>query len=250
MRTAAAHWEADLAWAGTCRVRGRRPRLSALGLLMVLLHFPAWQSPGATERNLFRDYDGQTFPRLVLAQQPINSEAPDTNLLAAAVFHETNQRRKAHGLPVLTFHAGAAQAAAIQAAIMAERGVVTHENPGHPGRETLKARLKFVGLRPRFAAENVATAFGLQYTSGKPFYVRTVNDRRVFSYEPDGEAMRVHTYLSFAKVLVDQWMQSPGHRKNILTSSAGSLGTSCQPGTSSQSMPIFYCVQVFIRESE
>lgn len=171
----------------------------------------------------------------------------DTNLLAAAVFHETNRRRELQGLPALSFNPGAQEAAAMQARIMAKKGKISHDNPEHPELKTLQDRVRKAGLTPQFAAENVATAFDIQYESGRTFYERVENGRTIASYTPKGKSIPRHTYLSFAKQLLDGWMNSPGHRKNILHKSAKSLGASCVPGVESGSGPMrtFYCAQVF-----
>lgn len=185
------------------------------------------------------------FAKSDLAQRSVNFTKPDTNLLSAAVFHETNRRRKEHKLPEFKFHPRALQAAALQSDLMRKKGEISHENPESKKYRTLEDRLKASGLEYKFAAENVATAFGLRYESGAPFYKRVENGRTLFSLTPDGPPIQSHSYLSFARALVDSWMNSPGHRKNILNPAGIYLGASCLPAKSQPGMPIFYCTQVF-----
>jgi len=128
---------------------------------------------------------------------------------------------------------------------MKERGTVSHEHPDNPRYQTLKERLSSVGLKPRFAGENIALTFALQYESGRPFFVRTQNGQKIFSATPDGPPIPPHTYLSFAQELVTQWMRSPGHRENILHADAKFLGTASRPARDDSGMPIFYSCQVF-----
>ena len=45
-----------------------------------------------------------------------------------------------------------------------------------------------------------------------------------FSCTPNGKAIQNHTYISLAKYVVDLWMNSEGHRKNILNPNALQLG--------------------------
>jgi len=56
------------------------------------------------------------------------------------------------------------------------------------------------------------------------FYARVEDERLVFSYEPEGDPIKPHTYVGFALSLLDHWMNSPGHRKNILDKNPAHLG--------------------------
>ena len=136
--------------------------------------------------------------------------------------------------------------AQIQARAMAKGKFVEHTNP-EPGKRTLTDRAKFVGLRPRFVAENVASSFGRRYKSGQPFYTREEDGRKIYSYEPNGKPIPLHTYLSFAEDLVESWMQSPGHRENILHKTPEYLGCACELSREASAMETFYCAQVFLK---
>ena len=176
-------------------------------------------------------------------QKELQFNALQADLLNAAVLHETNRRRAEKGLRPLQHHPKAQQVAAIQSQIMAKRGSISHDNPENPKLGTLPKRVRSVGVNPGLAAENVATAFGLRYESGKAFYKREDRGTTLFSYAPNGPAIRPHSYNSFAKALVDAWMNSPGHRKNILLSDAEYLGVSCIAAVAESELPIFYCTQ-------
>ncbi len=180
------------------------------------------------------------------AKEEIRFDAVKSELLSAAVLHETNRRRVAEGLPALKHHAKAMAAAEIQSQIMQKRGAISHENPEVPKYATLIKRVQSVGVNPGFAAENVATAFGLRYDSGRNFYKREERGKTIFSYTPEGPGMPPHTYESFARALVEAWMNSPGHRKNILHQAPEYLGASCLVSVGKSDMPIFYCTQVFL----
>ena len=49
----------------------------------------------------------------------------------------------------------------------------------------------------------------------------------------------------FAEALVDSWMKSPGHRKNILHGEVEYLGCACELPRNADAMQTFYCTQVF-----
>ena len=208
-----------------------------LGLMMV-------SSPGEISKDLVSG-DWASFNKTTAAQKEIDPASLDTNILAAAILHATNKHRKEQRLEPLQFHEDARRAAAIQAGIMKERGSISHVNPQHPKYRTLENRVSAAGLKYRYIAENVATAFGLQYEAGKPFFTRSEEGEAVFSYEPRGKPIPQHTYASFAEALVNNWMESPGHRKNILSESAEFLGASCFPARDDTGMTKFFCAQVF-----
>ena len=207
--------------------------------------------PGAARNaaDLFTQYDPVSFAKLPQARQVIDPDAVNSDLLDAAVFHETNRRRQQQRLPALKYDERARAAAQMQSRDMAKGGFVDHENP-NPTRKTMSDRAKLAGLQPRALAENVASAFGRRYKSGQPFYSREENGRKIYSSQPNGPPIPMHTYLSFAEALVDSWMKSPGHRKNILHSEVEYLGCACELPRNPNAMETFYCTQVFFTPLE
>lgn len=189
------------------------------------------------------------------ARRKIDLDRVDDELLAAAVFHETNRRRAKAGLPPLRHRAELDDAAMMQARDMARRGKLTHDHSDGDLREPLD-RASAAGLEPRFVAENIATAFGIRYESGRSVYVLDGSgveegrgDFQRFSYEPRGEPIPNHTYRTFARDLVDGWMGSHNHRRNILHGEPTHMGHACVRGTSDKGMPVFYCAQEFCAEA-
>lgn len=226
-------------------------------ILFVLLtaYSGAVQGGGAAEvgeresrvERLHRDYNFETLRELPAAAGAIDFAHIDYALLSAAVFHETNHRRAQHDLPALAYRKELREAARIQARGMARRGAISHQHPDEALR-TLRDRMNHVGLQGALSAENVAMTFGIRYESGKPVFTREENGRTVFSYEPGGTPLDPHSYLSFAENLLSQWMDSPGHRKNILLKDPEELGTGHVHDVNAMGMDIFYSVQVFFRE--
>jgi uncharacterized protein YkwD len=203
--------------------------------------------PGSEARSktdLFTRYDAKSFAKLRQAQQIIDPDAVNYDLVDAAVFHETNRRRQQQRLPLLKHDENARAAARMQSRAMAKGAFVDHENPD-PKKKTMSDRAKLAGLRAQVLAENVASSFGRRYKSGQPFYSREENGRKIYSSEPDGPPIPMHTYLSFAEALVDSWMKSPGHRKNILHNDVEYLGCACALPRNPNAMETFYCTQVF-----
>jgi len=211
------------------------PAVAAVALTAVTAHAEA---PSLTQEEPAR------FWRRAELERPIDVEAFDRPLLIAAVFHETNRRRVAEKLPRL--HGGKAlnEAADMQAAMMAVRMEVEHDNPLH-GQHTPAERVRAAGLDPELVAENIAmTPVPVPPIAGE-VYVRIEGGRRIFSAEPGGPEVRPHTYASFARAVLDQWMNSPGHRANILDPRLTRLGCGCRPGRTINGMDAIYAVQVF-----
>ncbi len=184
------------------------------------------------------------FRELPEVSKPIDFSDIDRDLLSAAVFHETNRRRADHDLPALGFNPALREAARMQSRGMRREHMISHMHPDEEKR-TLRDRLDETGANGRFFAENVAMVFGIQYESGEPFYSRIEDGETILSKKPDGPPIPPHTYLSFAENLLDSWMDSPGHRKNILATEPEQLGASCLHERMEDGMDRFFCTQVF-----
>jgi uncharacterized protein YkwD len=193
----------------------------------------------------FTHYTAESFRKLKTAQEKIQPDQVNRDLLDAAVFHETNRRRQQHGLPALAFDARAREAARMQSRAMAKHAFVGHDNPFDPELKTMMDRARRAGLKPRSLAENVASAFARQYEGGEKFYVRIEGGQKISSAQPGGPQIPMRSYIEFAEALVDGWMKSAGHRKNILDESATHLGCACEPSPVQATMEKFYGTQVF-----
>lgn len=102
------------------------------------------------------------------------------------LFQAANAERASRGLPVLRWDAALYRAARLHAQQMASRASISHQYPGEP---ELATRGKNAGAKFSVIAENVAEA---------------------------GTAVRIH----------DAWMNSPGHRENLLDPRVDAVGIS------------------------
>ena len=107
-----------------------------------------------------------------------------TDGAARRIFDLTNQDRQAHGLQPLRWSQSLAAAAAAHAQWMAREAGLSHQYPGEP---ELTDRAAHAGAHFQAIAENIAMG-------------------------PDPESIN------------DQWMHSPGHRRNILDPRMNALG--------------------------
>jgi len=121
---------------------------------------------------------------LVCSAARADSHPPGPQSDERVLFDSVNRERLARHLPALRWDDGLAHAAREHAQLMAGWGAISHQFNGEPA---LSARLSHAGVRFIFAAENVGVA---------------------------GSASELHTL----------WMESTGHRENILEKRVGAVG--------------------------
>lgn len=216
--------------------------------IILLTNFQGWAdtlpASGPERMASLHSMPADAFREMSAAASTIDFAKIDQPLLDAAVFHETNKRRLQNELPALSFHPELRALAELQSRSMASRQTLSHSQP-EKNKRTLADRYRFLGIQSQSFAENVARTFGIKYTGGTAVYSRKQNGRTIYSYQADGPPIPAHTYLTFAAKLLDGWMASPGHRKNILTGTFVHLGTSSVVAPVSGGMTDFYSTQEF-----
>jgi uncharacterized protein YkwD len=171
------------------------------------------------------------------------------DLAARAIFEESNRQRVAAGLAPLAPLAAAQTAGTWQAQAMAQSGEVSHVDSRDPNHRTLEDRIRAVGIVYRFIAENVAMNFAVEYEPRRPFFTRRgPNGETIFSYAGNGPPLAYRTYAALARAVVTQWLNSPGHRRNLLAREPQYLGCAAAFGLRdhSQGLGNVYCSQVFV----
>ncbi len=139
--------------------------------------------------------------------------------LAAALLTETNRVRALHQRRPLRALAPLTAAADDQAAFVALQGSCSHESP-QPGQRTPRDRVERHGLDDVVVGENVLAM--TLVTSEAPL-----------------------TAQAIAAQLVEQWMNSPGHRANLLNRDFTHFGGSVYFATGLGRAERAYSVQVF-----
>jgi len=187
------------------------------------------------------------FFNLTSLYKPITFQKVDYPLLHAAIFHLTNAERVQQNLPPLSFSKEAQLAAEGHAQDMVSHRFYSHISP-IKFKRTLRDRLNKQGINPKYLGENISSTFGIQYEQGKKVAKpRTPGEFRYLTAS-NSELIPPHTYLTFAKMVVRLWMDSPGHRQNILNPVFTHLGCGAQVYFDSKfyQMPYFMSVQNFI----
>jgi uncharacterized protein YkwD len=202
------------------------------------------EQDGGPGRSLF-DMSAEAFFAFKNSENPIDTTDLNSCLLSAALFHEANQRRLLDGKSRLEHDSRLDEAALMHARSMAQNNYLSHTNPIDPQRRTPLQRVRQTGLEPRMLAENIGNHFSIQYEEGTRIYPVRKDGEQGFATRPGGPLIPEHTYRSFAGAMLDQWMNSPGHRKNILAQAPEFSGAGCAPGQSDSGLKKLYCVQLF-----
>jgi uncharacterized protein YkwD len=189
------------------------------------------------------------FWRQPALDQPIKHTAFDPQLMARAIFHETNRVREKLGLRRFGSLPKLDEAADLEAAVGRVYQPPSHTNP-FPMIGTPMERVKFAGLKPGQVAENIALLpihdIGLNFGVG----VTVREGRRQFVHPETREELKASTYRKFAATVVQGWMESPPHRANLVNPALHYLGCSVQPTTSLLGVEQLFCVQVFFTPAD
>jgi uncharacterized protein YkwD len=154
-------------------------------------------------------------PRTTLptAHAPVSATTappPVAQGIEQAVFRLTNGERARYGLPALAWDDALAAVARDHSSDMARNGFFSHTNPagedptaraerhGYPTRKPLGSGAYQIGIAENIAKMPTGNVVGLGYVA------------------PDAE--------SVAQALVQSWMDSPGHRENILSDTPDRIG--------------------------
>lgn len=171
---------------------------------------------------------------------PIRKDSVNLELLEWAIFRETNTQRRRLGLESFKFDARLRRAAILHTREMVELDYFDHVSP-IPKNETIAQRFRQVGIKYGMGGENLA--------------MHPANKRQQIVFEqldPNATAPKYHwrnagisyTYEQFAEELVNRWLTSPPHRRNILNRNFRFLGVGCVRSKKKQS-EVFYITQNF-----
>ncbi|MCV6591708.1 MAG: CAP domain-containing protein [Silicimonas sp.] len=147
------------------------------------------------------------------AQTIVPAGRINQSLLDSAIRNEVNYHRCRAGLQkVSSAGNGLVKQAAKHSTWMARSQQLTHRSTV-PGLATLKQRVKKAGVKFRTGSENIGMVHRYQIDNRR-FKILNASSCQFATYE--GQALPAHSYASLARHAVNLWMQSPGHRKNIL----------------------------------
>ena len=157
-----------------------------------------YQKDSYYKQKVYAQHDWKSFYRLKEAQANIELFDIDEHLLSAAVFFATNKMRESKHVKPLQFSHQLRDAAVVHTNQMIEKGFFDHFNKFTPDLRSPDQRIKLFGIASTALAENI--------------------DRT--GSRIDGKT----TYLQLAEQIVQDFYDSPPHRKNMLGKEFTHLG--------------------------
>lgn len=155
--------------------------------------------------------DAQTFFARPEVQEAIDPMNFHKELMDAALYHASNEARQQANQPPLEHHAALQASSNLHSQAMRQKGFFNHRNPY--SRRYRSASKRIAAFNPKFngSAENIAEVHLRELLPKGDFYVEDgqVTDGR-------GQPLPFRTYADLAQIVVAQWMDSPGHRENLL----------------------------------
>ena len=135
------------------------------------------------------------------------------SLLDQAVRAEVNYHRCRAGLPKVGSAGNGLTNQALKHSVwMARTQQLTHKSTV-AGHATLKQRIKKANVSFRTGSENIGMVHRYQIDNRR-FKILNSSSCQFATYE--GKPLPAHSYASLARHAVNLWMDSPGHRRNIL----------------------------------
>ncbi len=207
------------------------------GFLAISLMVTAAACSGANSNAVLDDHSRLADSAYDAA---IDFRAIDYDRLAASCLLASNEARVAHGARAVSHHPKLELAGREYAMSMSRGQFFAHEHPTDSSQQTPEIRARNAGITNPFIAENLALIQGYPVPDATPVFVREGG----FSINANGPIITPHTYRSVAKYVVQGWLDSPGHRRNLLSGDAVQLG--CGAALTSQGeMPMFLFAQNF-----
>ncbi len=151
----------------------------------------------------------------------------DQGLLDAAVRAEVNYHRCRAGLrPLGPAQTGLVEVAAAHSRWMAQSGNLSHRSTVR-GQASLSDRIRAANVEARKGAENIGMVHRYQIDNR---HFRILDSASCSFASQQGEALPAHSYASLARHAVTLWMNSDGHRRNILDPNVTRVSTAAAFG--------------------
>lgn len=180
--------------------------------------------------DYYTGYNSNTFFAISDLQRRVPKFFANAELLNAAIFWLTNLEREKNGLPQFKFRGKLMQMATLHSEQMRQHKFFDHENKYDSRFKTLSDRLEhvkdnsFQGFMS--FAENIADCPVIKANES---FTYSIKNGVVHFYTMAGNEFFPYTYSEMAQSVVDSWMNSPGHRANIMNPDYRYLGCGCAP---------------------
>lgn len=166
--------------------------------------------------NFYKDYNQDSFWNILELSNYVGFQNLNIDLMNAAIFYTTNQERRKYNLLICAFHSKLLDTSMLHSLQMKNYKFFSHENQYERKYRTLKDRIESVYSNDfkgfMCAGENISEMTYL--SSAKP---------------PSIGLSQPISYLDISKQVIEGWMNSEGHRLNILNPQFKFLGCGCVP---------------------
>lgn len=148
----------------------------------------------------------------------------DIEKLNLSLFEFTNTVRLSYGLKNVLFSNELSMLSSIHSTQMKKYGFFSHTNAFNVNLKDLKDRVSYFDFSFTKVTENIADIPLLNSLGENEFEIREVNNEIAFFSKKNKKQFFYHTIDSFSIFVITAWMNSTGHRKNILDKDVTHLG--------------------------
>ena len=189
--------------------------------LIIVFLFPTGPSYGNLEHNIQQN---NRFFKLEQTSKILDPDHLDMQLLENALIYFTNEARKEHSIKACLFDTYLQQAARAHSEEMVRLEYFSHGSPVLENRRLVdRIRKTGIVLGNTIVGENIGVDYLLRIAN-VPYYVQYKEGKIVYISGDTGEPIGYQTYREFAYKMVLNWMNSPGHRENILNGKFHRIG--------------------------
>lgn len=164
---------------------------------------------------------GETVPATALTENRssfirLHADRLDVRLLTSEIVRYTNRIRRERQLPTCETHSTLMRAAQSHSEEMARLEYISHESPIRKNAHLID-RLTNTGmtLSNVVVGENLGVDYLLKIAN-IPFYKHHIDGEIQFVNSLTKQAIKNQTYAGFARQMVNNWLNSPGHCENLL----------------------------------
>jgi uncharacterized protein YkwD len=140
------------------------------------------------------------------------------------IFEKTNAARLRHSLNRVEYSKDLCLISSLHSTQMKKYSFFSHINSYDPLFKGIRERATYFNLSFSKITENIADIPYLNSNDENIFEIRKVNNETLYYSTKTGKQLFYHDIDSFSVDVVDAWMNSPGHRKNILDKEVTHLG--------------------------
>ena len=212
-----------------------------LYLLLIALNLTMSGSPP----ELAPPYQSRATLNFGKASQPLDHKNLDVALLRQTLIYYTNQARRIRSIDACIPDRKIRRAAQAHSEELARRKRLSHESESEENTHLID-RLANTGvdLANTLSGENLGVDYFLAI-AGVPYYKKKENGKTIYVDAETKDQIAPHTYRSFAKRMVNNWLNSPPHRKNVLNKTFSRIGIGIATGRY-QGLHAIYVTQNFL----